>query len=327
MTFIMLRHNHGKMFLMKTEQDKTSKDSVSGLGEDYSIGMKTSRATLGKPLEMICGSASSMKECAFKTPAGKSMRTSGLQKKYGRITIMIESGNTCKMRIKKVQDSDWGPWKCFFVKNNGQKIKFNLNVFPSVGGAITSGGSTLSPGASTLSPLASTTNPNQAGAPAGASCIPGVILCSGSMKCVKRTCQIVQKPGGSCGFGKSCGPGLGCVNSVCTAGVPDRIVVHYTGSRYGTDFKGTYIKAGWEVFGYPVFRKTGDKERVFYRNLEGFWCFRYGSQGVVNEHFCHSRVPVKNGKFPFIPPEAGWKRYYSGTTFYDEQNMRVVSHW
>ena len=55
--------------------------------------MKTSRATFGKPLEMICGSGSSIKECAFKNPAGKSMRTSGLEKKYGRITIVSINEN------------------------------------------------------------------------------------------------------------------------------------------------------------------------------------------------------------------------------------------
>ena len=86
-------------------------------------------------------------------------------------------------------------------------------------------------------------------------------------------------------------------------------------------------KQDGRFFGYPVFRKTGDKERVFYRNLEGFWCFRVGNQGVVNEHYCNTKVAVKSGKFPFIPPEVGWKYHYSGTNYRDDSNMRVVSHW
>ena len=116
-------------------------------------------------------------------------------------------------------------------------------------------------------------------------------------------------------------------------GVPDKIEVDYTGGRRGYySFKGTYIKAGWEVFGFPVYRKNSDKQRVFFQNLEGFWCFRYDGQtkaASVNEAFCHTKAPVKSGKFPFIPPETGWKAvlYGKGDQQFFSETMRVVSHW
>ena len=115
--------------------------------------------------------------------------------------------------------------------------------------------------------------------------------------------------------------------TILILGVPEKLEVYYQSNAYKyADFSGTYFKDGWEVFGYPVFRKTDANKDyyLFYRNMEGYWCFVI--DGKVHKSQCHTSNAVKNGKFPIIPPEQGW------TYTYNKQNkpvahMRVVSHW
>ena len=107
-------------------------------------------------------------------------------------------------------------------------------------------------------------------------------------------------------------------------GVPERIEISFTGKAKGENFQGTYNKVGWEAFGFPVYINVQDGG-TFYRNLQGFWCFTWNE--CVHETKCDTKVAVKTGKFPFLPPESGWTYEYDTNDFRSEPHMKVISHW
>ena len=116
--------------------------------------------------------------------------------------------------------------------------------------------------------------------------------------------------------------------TVLILGVPESIKVYYKTNSYNYDFGGTYVKDGWEVFGYPVYRIEGaNKDNyLFYRNMEGYWCFVY--DGKIHKSNCITSNAVKNGKFSFVPPQKGWMYTYNKQySNKPETNMRVISHW
>jgi len=321
---MVLRLTDGKLFVLETDKGPKDSERSEVQGLDYSSGTKTAFVVLGDSFEMNCGSMKNMETCGFKTPEQKKMKTSKDQEEFenGRLKIIISNGRHCKLVIKSVKNDDWGKWTCLFSNRNGKKQKNSLKIFPSNNGG--TGGSTLSPLASTLSPLASTTNPIQAGAAVGAYCIPGIIKCRSDLQCINKVCHKVKKPGGSCGFGRRCGVGLGCVMNVCTAGVPERIEVHYNGNpQHGNNYKGTYLKAGFELYGYPVYRQN---DYFFFRTKEGFWCFNHYNYVFIKVCRYGHRVPVKAGRFPIIPPETGWQ-YVKRENDLRNDAMTVVSHW